>query len=62
MTATRVTAGAICLSSSNHFAPINPVTLPPGRAKLSTKPAPTGSATLAVVQGYFAQSSNFRLD
>ena len=49
-TATRVTLGAICLSSSSHFPLMlysperNPVALPPGRAKLSTKPAPTGSA------------------
>ncbi len=48
-TATRVTGGAICLSSSSHF-PLRPysnvrkpVTLPPGLARLSTKPAPTGS-------------------
>ena len=26
---------------------MKPVTLPPGRARLSTKPAPTGSATIA---------------
>src|SRR5258706_2734390 len=51
MTATRVTAGAISLSSSIHFPlmpysnRVNPVKLPPGRARLSTKPAPTGSAT-----------------
>ena len=51
-TAARVTPGAICLSSSSHF-PLKlysncmkPVVLPPGRDKLSTKPAPTGSATL----------------
>ena len=50
-TATRVTPGAICLSSSSHFPPMlyskfmKPVALPPGRARLSTKPAPTGSAT-----------------
>ena len=50
-TAARVTRGAICLSSSSHFALkpysncMNPVTLPPGRARLSTKPAPTGSGT-----------------
>ena len=49
-TAARVTFGAICLSSSSHFAlklysnAIKPIALPPGRAKLSTKPAPTGSA------------------
>src|SRR5262249_49279482 len=48
-TATRVTPGAVCLSSSSHLAPMlnsqfmKPVALPPGRAKLSTKPAPTGS-------------------
>jgi hypothetical protein len=53
MTATRVTFGAICLSISNHFAlkPYSmrrrPVALPPGRAKLSTNPAPTGSGTTA---------------
>ena len=52
-TATRVTLGAICLSSSSHFPLIlysnamKPVALPPGRAKLFTKPAPTGSATAA---------------
>jgi RadC-like JAB domain len=49
-TAARITRGAISLSSSSHFAPIaysttcaNPVALPPGRAKLATHPAPTGS-------------------
>ena len=51
MTAARVTLGAICLSSSSHFPlmpysnGVNPVALPPGRARLSTKPAPTGSGT-----------------
>ena len=51
-TATRVTRGAICLSSSSHFPlmpnskVVKPVALPPGRARLSTKPAPTGSVTL----------------
>ena len=50
-TAARVTFGAICLSSSSHF-PLRlysnskkPVVLPPGRARLSTKPLPTGSTT-----------------
>src|SRR6478672_11570790 len=49
MTAARVTSDAICLSNSIHFSLReysyckNPVALPPGRAKLSTKPAPTGS-------------------
>ena len=52
-TATRVTPGAICLSSSSHFPLmpysncVKPVALPPGRARLSTKPAPTGSGTIA---------------
>ena len=50
-TAARVTPGAICLSSSSHFPLMpysklmKPVALPPGRARLSTKPAPTGSTT-----------------
>ena len=49
-TATRVTRGANSLSNSSHFGLIpysnkmNPVVLPPGRARLSTKPAPTESA------------------
>jgi hypothetical protein len=47
----RVTSGEICFSSSSHFPPmlyskfIKPVALPPGRAKLSTWPALTGSLT-----------------
>ncbi|HEX9073053.1 MAG TPA: hypothetical protein VF852_14000 [Pseudolabrys sp.] len=51
MTAARVTLGAICLSSSGHFAhmlysnSINPVVLPLGRAKLATKPRLIGSVT-----------------
>ena len=50
-TAARVTRGAISLSSSSHFPLmryskiVKPVALPPGRARLSTKPAPTGSMT-----------------
>src|SRR5262245_16550635 len=50
-TEARVTPGAICLSSSSHFPLIpyskliNPVALPPGRARFSMKPPPTGSAT-----------------
>ena len=57
MTATRVTPGAISLSSSSHFPPkpysywTKPVALPPGRARLSTKPAPTGSATAVNIIG-----------
>src|SRR5262245_56129988 len=51
-TATRVTLGATSLSSSSHLAPMpysndrKPVTLPPGRAKLSTKPPPDRIAGL----------------
>src|SRR5438132_5737727 len=49
--ATRATRGAISLSSSSHLPAIvgsilvKPVTLPPGRGKLATKPLPTGSET-----------------
>src|SRR5258708_3854318 len=45
--AARVTPGAICLSNSSLFPPMlysavtKPVALPPGRARLSAKPAPT---------------------
>ena len=48
-TATRVTPGAISLEQLQPFRAnavfirVKPVVLPPGRAKLSTKPAPTGS-------------------
>jgi hypothetical protein len=47
-TAARVVPGATCLSSFSHFPLrpyskiVNPVALPPGRARLATKPAPTG--------------------
>jgi len=50
-TATRITPGAISLSSSSHFAANpnsgleNPVVLPPGRARLATRLPPTGSMT-----------------
>src|SRR5215467_10773278 len=50
-TTARITPGDSSLSSSSNFAPtpysncVKPVALPPGRAKLSTKPAPTGSGT-----------------
>src|SRR5262249_31796016 len=45
------TPAAVCLASSTHFALVaysnrmKPVALPPGRARLLTKPAPTGSGT-----------------
>src|SRR5215472_12472142 len=52
-TATRLMPGAISLRSSSHFPlvpysnEVKPVALPPGRARLATNPAPTGSATIA---------------
>src|SRR6516225_6547585 len=55
--ATLVTRGAISLSSSNHLPPSEPskawkpVTFPPGRARLATKPLPTGSETVAKTMG-----------
>src|SRR5262249_5131500 len=48
-TATRIPWGAISLSTSSVFPPIenspsvNPVMLPPGRVRLVTNPLPTGS-------------------
>ena len=56
-TAARFSPGAICLSSSSHFPlmpnsnRVNPVALPPGRARLATKPAPTGSLTFTNTMG-----------
>ena len=56
-TATRVTPGATSLSSSSNLALapnstfVKPVMLPAGRAKLSTKPWPTGSPTCANTTG-----------
>jgi hypothetical protein len=53
MTAARVTRGAISFSKSNNFpfSPYSleekPVVLPPGRARLSTRPLPTGSGATA---------------
>src|SRR5262249_53758351 len=57
-TATRFTPGAICLSNSSHFAAnpdsneVNPVALPPGRARLSTNPEPIGSGTCVNTNRY----------
>src|SRR5262249_4227104 len=55
--ATRLTLGAISLSISSHF-PISgksmnvkPVMFPPGRARLATKPCPTGSLSIAKTIG-----------
>src|SRR2546429_257091 len=50
-TAARITRGAISLSNSSHFPlrpysdNVKPVVLPPGCAKLATRPPPTGSVT-----------------
>ena len=49
--------GAISLSSARHLPAVvgsmmaKPVALPPGRAKLPTKPLPTGSATMTKMTG-----------
>src|SRR5262245_34062066 len=54
---TRVRLGIASLSISNLLVvssvpkPETPVTLPPGRARLATKPSPTGSATLVITMG-----------
>src|SRR6266853_5507548 len=51
MSAARERFGAISLSRSSHFAPkvgsgwVKPVRLPPGWARLATKPWATGSLT-----------------
>src|SRR3981081_257376 len=51
--AARVTRGAISLSSSGHLPAklysnwVKPVTLPPGLARLATRPVPTGSMDCA---------------
>ena len=56
-TATRVVRGATSLSNSTHFAlrpnsySVNPVALPPGRARLATKPEATGSVTCTNTTG-----------
>src|SRR5262245_55045578 len=56
-TAARVMLGATCLSNSTHLPPklysklVKPVALPPGRARLCTHPAPTGSGTFAITIG-----------
>src|SRR5262249_59875995 len=62
--ATRIRRGAVCLSNSNHFAlrlnsnDMKPVALPPGRARLSTYPAPTGSLTTVNTTGTVRVDSN----
>ena len=60
-TATRVKRGAISLSNSSHLLLMpyskfaKPVALPAGRARLSTNPAPTGSATCTNTIGIYAR-------
>src|SRR6266436_9142450 len=55
--AARFTGGAISLSSSTHLPTtvgsitVKPVALPPGCGRLSTKPLPTGSATITKMTG-----------
>src|SRR5205807_5274765 len=55
--ATRVMFGARRFSNSSHLPAVerskfvNPVRLPPGRAKLWTTPAPTGSLTCTNIVG-----------
>ena len=54
---TRASLGTASLSISSLlvFSSVakleSPVTLPPGRARLATKPAPTGSAAFAITMG-----------
>ena len=56
---TRASSGIVSLSISSLlvFSSIpkfeKPVTLPPGRARLATKPAATGSPTLTITMGMF---------
>src|SRR2546425_1058837 len=56
-TATRLTPGTACVSSSRHLPTSsgarmdNPVTLPPGRARLVTSPLVTASAAVAKTMG-----------
>ena len=59
MTNARLTCGAASFRTASHLPPIegsklvNPVTLPPGRARLATKPPPTGSPTATNTTGTF---------
>ena len=60
MTATRVSVGSACLSSSSRFGAssgkvkVRPVTLPPGRARLWAQPSRTGSLPDRVTIGIVA--------
>ena len=63
-TAARFSPGATCLSSSSHFPlmpnsnRVNPVALPPGRARLATNPAPTGSLAFTNTMGTWRVACN----
>ena len=54
---TRASLGTASLSISSLFVfssvdkPESPVTLPPGRARLATRPAPTGSPEFTITMG-----------
>ncbi len=56
----RVDPDTTALSSSRRLATnpaasvVNPVMFPPGRARLATRPAPTGSATNVATMGMVA--------
>src|SRR4029453_8154187 len=58
--ATRLACGTISFSSSTRLLAISdvselmPVTLPPGRAKLATRPLPMGSAAINMTMGILA--------
>ena len=68
---TRASLGTASLSISSLlvFSSVskleNPVTLPPGRARLATKPAPTGSTAFVITMGmvlvaFFAANAGCR--
>ena len=54
---TRASLGTASLSISSLFVAssnvklVKPVTFPPGRARLATKPSPTGSPAFAITMG-----------
>src|ERR1700730_9239032 len=66
MTATRVMRGATSFSNCGHFPIIegsrtpNPVTLPPGRARLWITPDPTGSSISTKTMGIAASACGTR--
>lgn len=66
--ATRLVLGAICSISSTTLADSSvvkllvPVTLPPGRPRLATRPVPTGSVTLNITIGIALAASRAAID